>query len=79
MLKQKIGRGHFTRRYIQLDIGGIAVGRPPFDPMSVLKIELVAYLYNLSKRQVEAYANENLPAKYQDGLAVGQKAPTTQP
>ena len=52
------------------------VGRPPFDPALVLKMELVAYLYNLSERQVEVYIDEqNLPAKYFVGLAVDQKAP----
>jgi transposase len=46
------------------------VGCPPFDPALVLKLELVAYLYNLSERQVEVYVDENLPAKYFVGLAV---------
>ena len=41
----------------------------------ILKIELIAYLYNLSERQVEVFVNENLPAKYFVGLAVGGKAP----
>jgi tagatose-1,6-bisphosphate aldolase non-catalytic subunit AgaZ/GatZ len=35
----------------------------------------VAYLYNLSERQVEVHINENLPAKFFVGLAVDQKAP----
>jgi IS5 family transposase len=51
------------------------VGRPPFDPALVLKVEVIAYLYKLSERQVEVYINENLPAKYFVGLAVDQKAP----
>jgi IS5 family transposase len=51
------------------------VGRPPFDPALVLKMELIAYLYNLTERQVEVYINENLPAKYFVGLAVDQSAP----
>ncbi|OGO62292.1 MAG: hypothetical protein A2029_03060 [Chloroflexi bacterium RBG_19FT_COMBO_47_9] len=41
----------------------------------VLKMELIAYLYNLSECQVEEYINENLPAKYFIGLAVDQAAP----
>ena len=36
---------------------------------------MIAYLYNLSKRQVAAYVNDNLSAKYFVGLAVDQKAP----
>jgi hypothetical protein len=40
-----------------------------------LKTELIAYLYNLTERQVEVYINENLPAKYFVGLVVDQSAP----
>ena len=65
----------YTRKLIRLYKGEGVVGRPPFDPALVLKVELVAYLYNLSERQVEVYINENLPAKYFVGLAVDQKAP----
>jgi IS5 family transposase len=54
---------------------GVVVGRPLFDPALVLKVELIAYLYNLSERQVEVHVNENLPAKYFLGLAADQKAP----
>ncbi len=74
-LKQDIDWGRFTRRLIRLYKGEGLVGRPPFDPALVLKVELIAYLYNLSERQVEAYINENLPAKYFVGLAVDQKSP----
>ena len=63
----------FTRKLIRLYKGEGVVGRPPFDPALLLKVELIAYLYNLSERQVEVYINENLPAKYFVGLAVDQK------
>jgi IS5 family transposase len=65
----------FTRRLINLYKGEGVVGRPPFDPAQLLRMELICYLYNLSERQVETYVNENLPAKYFVGLAVDQKAP----
>jgi transposase len=52
------------RKLIKLYKGEGVVGRPPFDPAQVLRVELIAYLYNLSERQVEVYINENLPAKY---------------
>jgi len=74
-LRQIITRERFTQRLIRLYKGEGVVGRPPFDPALVLKVELIAYLYNLSERQVEVYINENLPAKYFVGLAVDQKAP----
>ena len=74
-LKQMIDWEHFTDKLIQLYKGEGVVGHPPFDPALVLKVELIAYLYNLTERQVEVYVNENLPAKYFVGLAVDQKAP----
>jgi IS5 family transposase len=74
-LKQIIDWERFTKKLIRLYKGGGEVGRPPFDPALVLKMELIAYLYNLTERQAEVYVNENLPAKYFVGLAVDQKAP----
>jgi transposase, IS5 family len=74
-LKRIIDWERFTRKLIRLYKGGGVVGRPPFDPALVLKMELIAYLYNLTERQVEGYINENLPAKYFVGLAADQRAP----
>ena len=74
-LKGIIPWERFTQKLIRLYKGGGVVGRPPFDPALVLKVELIAYLYNLTERQVEVYINENLPAKYFVGLAVDEKAP----
>ena len=74
-LKQIVPWERFTQKLIRLYKGGGVVGRPPFDPALVLKVELIAYLYNLTERQVEVYINENLPAKYFVGLAVDQQAP----
>ena len=58
-LRQIIDWDRFTRKLIKLYKGEGVVGRPPFDPALVLKVELVAYLYSLSERQVEVYVNEN--------------------
>jgi transposase len=74
-LKQQIPWERFTRRLIKLYKGGGIYGRPPFDPALVLKVSLIAFLYNLSERQTEAYVNDNLSAKYFVGLALDQKAP----
>ncbi len=75
MLNELIDWECYTRQLIRLYKGEGVVGRPPFDPALVLKTELIAFLYNLSERQVEVYISENLPAKYFVGLAVDQKAP----
>lgn len=74
-LLQIVDWERFTRRLIRLYKGEGVVGRPPFDPALLLKVEWIAYLYHLSERQVEVYVNENLPAKFFVGLAVDQKAP----
>jgi len=74
-LKEIIPWERFTKRLIRLYKGGGRYGRPPFEPALLLKMEIVAYLYNLSERQVEAYVNDNLSAKYFVGLAVDQQAP----
>lgn len=74
-LKQIIPWERFTKKLIKLYKGGGRYGRPPFEPALILKMEIVAYLYNLSERQVEVYVNDNLSAKYFIGLAVDQKAP----
>ena len=74
-LREIIDWQRFTRKLIRLYKGEGVVGRPPFDPALVLKVELIAYLYNLTERQAEVYINENLPAKCFVGLAVDQPAP----
>ena len=74
-LRQIIDWKRFTGKLIRLYKGEGVVGRPPFDPALILKMELIGYLYNLSERQLEVYINENLPAKFFVGLAVNQKAP----
>jgi IS5 family transposase len=74
-LKEIIGWDRFTKKLIRLYKGAGVVGRPPFDPAQVLRVEIIAYLYKLTERQVEVYINENLPAKYFVGLAVDQPAP----
>jgi transposase len=65
----------FTRRLLRLYKGGEVVGRPPFEPAMVLKMELLAYLYQLTERRVEVYVNEKMLAKYFVGLDADQSAP----
>ena len=74
-LREVVDWGYFVERLVKLYKGQGVVGRLPFDPALVLEVEVIAYLYKLSKRQVEVYVNENLPAKYFVGMAVDGKAP----
>lgn len=74
-LKQVIPWQRFTDKLLQYYRGRGKEGRPPYDPAVLLKMLLLAYLYNLSERQVEEQSNFYLPAKYFLGLGVDEKAP----
>jgi len=75
ILRKVVDWEYFTKRLIKIYKGQGVVGRPPFDPAMLLKVEVIAYLYKLSERQVEVYVNESFPAKYFVGLAADEKAP----
>ena len=74
-LKALIDWDRFTQKLIDLYKGEGVVGRPPFDPALLLRVELIAFLYNLSEREVEIYINDCLSAKYFVGLAIDEGAP----
>ena len=65
----------YSQKMMRWYKGRAEYGRPPFDPVVLLKMQLIAYLYNLSERQVEAYINDSLSAKYFLGLGIDQSAP----
>jgi IS5 family transposase len=65
----------FTERLVELYRGRGEIGRPPYDPAVVLKMLVLAYLYDLSERQTEAYVNDSLSGKWFLGLAVDEGAP----
>lgn len=65
----------FTERLIELYQGRGQVGRAPYDPVVILKMLILAFLYNLSERQTEVFANDSLSGKCFLGLAVDEPAP----
>jgi len=65
----------FTKKLVRLYLGKARQGRPPYDPSVLLKMLLVAYLYNLSERQTEQVANDTLSVKCFLGLAVDEPSP----
>ena len=65
----------FSMQLIRLYVGRAEEGRPPYEPVVILKMLLLAYLYELSERQVEVYVNDSLSAKCFLGLAVDEPAP----
>jgi IS5 family transposase len=50
-------------------------GRPPYSPVLMLKMLVIAHLYNFSERQVEEAANYHLAIKEFVGLGVDECAP----
>jgi IS5 family transposase len=85
---QIVPKGHFLRQLdavipwqeygkqlLQCYKGAGEYGRPPWEPVLMLKVLLLAHLYHLSRRDTEAYLNENIPAKWFIGLAVDKPAP----
>ena len=71
---QVVPKDHFFWKMMRWYKGRGAHGRPPFDPVVLLKMLLVAYLYNLSERKTEAYINDSMSAKYFLGLGIDQPA-----
>ncbi len=55
--------------------GGAEYGPIPYHPSVLLKMLILAYLYRLSERQVEAYAQDSLAAHYFLGLAANESVP----
>jgi IS5 family transposase len=74
-LKGVVPWERFSRKLVKYYRGRARLGRPPYDPATVLKMLLLAYLYNISERQVEDYCNLYLPAKYFLGLGVDERPP----
>lgn len=66
----------FAKRLLTLYRGGGGiVGRPPYDPVVMLKMFLLCNLYGMTHRRVEEYVNDSLSAKCFLGLAVDEPAP----
>jgi IS5 family transposase len=50
-------------------------GRPPYEPQVLLKMLFLSYLYNVSERSMEEFADTNVLAKWFMGLAIDEPAP----
>jgi transposase len=59
-LEELVPWDRFTRKLVRCYRGKARQGRPPYDPAVLLKMLLVAYLYNLSERQTEVVARDSL-------------------
>lgn len=74
-LEEVIDWHTFTSLLLPLYEGRGEEGRPPYNPVVLLKMLVLAYLYNLSERRVEGYVNDSLSAKWFLGLGANRKAP----
>lgn len=74
-LKEEIPWQSFLPQLLPYYKGEGNLGSRPYSPIMILKMLFLAYLYNLSERQVEELANFNLPAKYFLGLGADEMSP----
>jgi IS5 family transposase len=74
-LNQVIAWESFTAILLPAYKGLAEAGRPPYPPVVILKMLLIAYLYRFSERQVEEATNLHLAIKEFVGLAVDELAP----
>ena len=74
-LNRVIAWDSFTEVLLPAYKGLAEAGRPPYPPVMILKMLLIAYLYRFSERQVEEATNMNLAIKEFVGLAVDEFAP----
>jgi IS5 family transposase len=74
-LNRVIDWDSFTEVLLPAYKGLAEEGRPPYPPVTILKMLVIAYLYRFSERQVEEATNLNLAIKEFVGLAVDELAP----
>ena len=74
-LRELVDWAALTEDWVALYKGGAEYGPPPYQPSLVLKLLFLAYLYDLSERQVELFVNDSLSAKYFLGLAADEPCP----
>lgn len=74
-LNQVIAWERFTEILLPAYKGLAEEGRPPYPPVVILKMLIIAFLYRFSERQVEEATNFHLAIKEFVGLAVDERAP----
>jgi len=74
-LKELFDWEELGARLIELYEGRGVIGRPPYNPVMMFQMLFLSYLYDLSGRDTERFANENIPARYFLDLALDQRAP----
>ena len=65
----------FAKKLVRYYQGKARYGPAPYNPVLILKMLLLSYLYDVSERETEDLVNFNLVAKCFAGLAVDEPAP----
>jgi len=63
-LRDSVPWQRFAHKLVKYYRGQARQGRPPYDRSILLRMLLLAYLYNLSECAVERFCHESMPAKY---------------
>jgi len=74
-LDEVIEWGRFSKRLLGYYEGKGELGQAPYEPVLILKMLLLSYLYNISERQVEELANDSLSVACFLGVGADEKAP----
>lgn len=73
--KEVIPWERFTHKLLKYYKGGAEYGRCPYEPAKILRMLFLSYLYHLSERETEDFANLHLAGKFFVGLGADELAP----
>lgn len=73
--KETIPWGKFTHKLLKYYKGGGEYGRTPYEPAKILRMLFLSYLYHLSERETEEFANLHLAGKYFVSLGADELSP----
>lgn len=65
----------YSEGLVKLYKGKGVEGRPPYDPVIILKMLFVSYLYNVSEREIERLADQHMMIKWFMELAINEAPP----
>jgi len=88
LYEQKVSKGHFLRKLnevvdwerftgklLKYYQGKGEVGQAPYNPIIILKMLLLCYLWNISERMIEVTANDSLSIGLFLGIGANEKVP----
>jgi len=74
-LDEVIDWDRFTAKLLSHYKGKGEIGQAPYNPITILKMLLLSYLWNVSERMIEMLANDSLSIGFFLGLGADEKAP----